>query len=794
MSIIWHKLWRDLAHNKLRTLLVVLSTATGVFALGLVFGLSDTLRTRMTDDHRATIPAHITFSGTAYDRDVAEAIAQEKGVAALEREIHTSFRWKLEGETDWRNGDLIARAAYETQTMNRIDLLDGDWPTERAERAKRALALERQSARYFQIPLGQTIVVEFGQRERHLPVKGIVRTAAVFPPQFGGDATFYTTPETVAWLTGLDTFNQLNVRLATFSQEIADDVAAQIASRMERMGLPKGGYVITDPEVHPLQDMVDTLAVILAVLGAFSLALSAFLIVNTMNAIVARQVWQIGVMKVIGATFLRVMRLYLVTALIYGALAVLVAVPLGVAGAHAMARSLLDLINIDSGPLQAVPHAIGLQVGIGLAVPLLAALAPVIGGARITPHQAISSYGLEGDFGASPLDRLIGKIRHLPRPLALSLRNTFRRKARVARTLLTLIIGGVAFIMVVSVNRSLNNTLETLFNELGIDVWAVFHRPHRVARLIETSHILPGITRAEVWDQWQATLSLPGGEDRPISLMGLPPGSPLFNPRILSGRRLLPTDNRAILLNSKIATDENIHVGDQIELTLRRRKSTWTVVGLILSVSENQQGCFVPFDTLTRELGHVDRGTIVMLLSEQHDAASQQTLIRALRQAYTSHGLKPAFFLSATQVREQNRTQFNLITTLMLVMAILAAIVGSLGLMGTLSINVVERRREIGVMRAIGATSAAIARIFVGEGILLGALSWLFAAPLSYPSARLFSQIVGSTLIQVPLDFSYSTQGMALWLAIVIVISILASLGPALRATTISVRQALAYE
>ena len=131
---------------------------------------------------------------------------------------------------------------------------------------------------------------------------------------------------------------------------------------------------------------------------------------------------------------------------------------------------------------------------------------------------------------------------------------------------------------------------------------------------------------------------------------------------------------------------------------------------------------------------------------------------------------------------------------LMLAMAVLAALVGSVGLMSTMSINVVERGREIGVMRAIGATSVTIVGIFIAEGVLVGVLSWLIAVPLSYPGALAFNNLVSSALFQIPLDFDYSIGGVVLWLVIVVVLSALASLWPALSATQVSVREALAYE
>jgi putative ABC transport system permease protein len=161
---------------------------------------------------------------------------------------------------------------------------------------------------------------------------------------------------------------------------------------------------------------------------------------------------------------------------------------------------------------------------------------------------------------------------------------------------------------------------------------------------------------------------------------------------------------------------------------------------------------------------------------------------------YEAARLKPGFFQSGGELRQQTQAQFDMITYLMLAMAILAAVVGSVGLMSTMSINVVERAREIGVMRAIGASSAAILGIFIVEGVLVGILSWLIAAPLSYPGARAFSNVVGDTLFQMPLDFAYPVGGLAGWLVIIITLSALASLWPALRATQVSVQETLTYE
>jgi putative ABC transport system permease protein len=794
MSVIWHKVWRDLWRSKFRTALVVLSTAVGVFALGSVYGTSSVLTARMTESHRASVFPHITFYTGRFDHDVIDTIRDEPDAADAEGQRVATFRWKLEGETDWRDGYAVARADYQAQHMDLFELLDGGWPT------GREAAVERLASQHFGVPIGTTIIVEFGRTERRLPIVGVARRAQVLPPQWGGDASFFVTMETLAWLADQEEgFNRLNVRLEPLPEGIpfaegANEIGERIQDRLERMGIAVGGYEVFDPEVHWLQETIDSLLLVLKVLGALSLALSGFLIINMMNATVAQQMWQIGVMKVFGATTGRVTRVYLAIASIYGGLSLLLAVLPGAVAAHLIAGWILGLMNITDNEFQIMPAAVLIQTGVGLVVPVLAALVPVIGGARITPHQAISSYGLGAGFGTNWLDRLISRIRHLPRPLTLSLRNTFRRKARIALTLTTLVLGGLMFIVVMSVGASMSNTIEVLINDFGFDVLVVFDRPHRATRLVEVTQSISDVTQVEVWDVRSATLELDGGEELQGQLWGVPDNSEMFNPRIVDGRALLPEDGRAILLNSKIAADEDIQVGDAVTMTIDGEELNWTVVGLILNVNNLQRDNFVPFDALGREIGNANRGAFVMMATQEHDFEAHEKLIRELRAAYNAHRLKPVFFQSGGELREQTQAQFNMITYLMLAMAVLAAVVGSVGLMSTMSINVVERRREIGVMRAIGAPSAVMLGIFIVEGMLVGALSWLMAVPLSYPGARIFSDVIGDTLFQMPLDFDYSIGGVTLWLVIVMALSGLASLWPALQATQVSVRETLAYE
>jgi putative ABC transport system permease protein len=436
---------------------------------------------------------------------------------------------------------------------------------------------------------------------------------------------------------------------------------------------------------------------------------------------------------------------------------------------------------------------VGIQIVTGVAVPLAAALVPVIGGAGVTVREAISSHGIGGDFGQGWLDCLIGRIRHLPRPLALGLRNAFRRKARMALTLATLTISGAMFAIVLSTGDSLDNTIVNNFS-LGEDVAVKLDRPRYIPHVIEIARNVPGVSAVEVWNKVEATLLLPSQEEHPVSLTGIPSHSVIFQPNIVRGRSLRPEDGHALVFTLRLAEEEGIRVGDRVTVSVGDRESEWTVVGLYLSVDDVSDEFFVPLDVLGRKTGTFGRGKWVKVLSARDDPASQELVIQRLEDVFAAHQIEVVDSWSASAQLEESRASFGVLTFVLLAMVALTAIVGGIGLMSTMAMSAFERRREIGVMRAIGASSLAVVGLFVAEGMLVGALSWLLAVPLSYPGARLFSDLIGEILLNMPLDFVYSGGGMALWLMIVLVLSALASLWPALEATKVSVREALAYE
>ena len=151
--------------------------------------------------------------------------------------------------------------------------------------------------------------------------------------------------------------------------------------------------------------------------------------------------------------------------------------------------------------------------------------------------------------------------------------------------------------------------------------------------------------------------------------------------------------------------------------------------------------------------------------------------------------------LAVTRTGEATRSDefLDLYRSMGLYIGLFAALIGGLGMMNTTLMSVLERTREIGVMRAIGASSPTIAGLFIGEGLILGLIAWVVAIPISIPVGQLFATVIGQ-VINFSVLYQFSTEGALQWLVIVLVLSILGSAVPAIRATRVSVRESLAYE
>jgi putative ABC transport system permease protein len=221
-------------------------------------------------------------------------------------------------------------------------------------------------------------------------------------------------------------------------------------------------------------------------------------------------------------------------------------------------------------------------------------------------------------------------------------------------------------------------------------------------------------------------------------------------------------------------------------------------VGLVFEWARDS-GVYLPQARYAWALNRVNRGNTLFIQTIDSSANGAFTVARAVRQFLEDNNLSVVVgnLMEVDTVAEivyRQLTRYTIVVSLLSMMALVIAIVGSVGLSGALSLSVLERTGEIGVMRAIGASSTRISLMFIGEGLIQGLLSWLIAVPLGLPAAYLLTTVVLSPLFGDTLLYQFQPTALLLWLVIIVVLGVVASWLPARKATRVSVRESLAYQ
>jgi putative ABC transport system permease protein len=768
----------------------------GVMAVGMVVSANILTLGQMSRSHVESNPSHgmLWLSGIA-DEGMIRGLERLPSVKDIEGYADTSIHWKTTLDGEWQDGHIITYADFEDQTYERVDLKDGAWPK------SKEVGVEEVHISSFGAPaMGGTVYFEINEKPHPYTVNGIMHSPWEWPTPFGEDAAFYVTQKDFTRIAGYYGFNKLLITVPQYSKENVQQAIDDINEKLKPQGVSIGFSEVLHPKDHYLQDMINGVGMVLTMMAIASLGLSVMLVINTINALIAQQIPQIGIMKAVGSTRRQIMTMYLSAIFVYGFLSLVIAVPIGAYAGNALAKWMLNLLNVPVTPFEILPKVLLLQILVGLLTPLLAGLYPVLQGVAIPAANAISQSGLgQGQYGRHLIDRLISGIRGIPVMIALSLRNTFRRPGRVILTLLTLTVSGAFFIMVYSTQYSFEHTLDKIFAGFGYEVEVDFDYLQRMDEVIPLIESRPKVKNAEMWVFRNANAKIPGaegpGSEYEVFVRGVPSQSPIFKPQLTAGRMLDPMDNRAILLNQKLAGKMGVGVGDVIIIDLPDvGETSWTIVGLVFDLNgRDQNTAFANIDALNLALRNVGRARVAMIQGADQNLETQRAIEADMLAFFDARGMKIGYSQVATEDRNNASAQFGLLTQLLMMMTVLMAIVGSMGLSGTLSINVIERRREIGVMRAVGASSRDIGFVFIGEGLMLGLMSWIFALPIGLSAGPAFVLALGQ-VIDFPAEYYPATHGIWIWLGIVIALSIIASWVPARRATRISVNESLAYE
>jgi putative ABC transport system permease protein len=617
VTTLWVKVARDTWQARTRAMLVVLAIAIGLSGFFAVLATYAILGREINRGYLATNPASAVLRTDAVDEPLLAAVVARDDVedADTRRVVNARIR---AADGSWRRLTLFVIRDFRHLRINTVTSDRGEWPP-----SPGALLIERDAFQVAKAQVGDVVMITIAERRHQLRVAGGAHDAGQAQARMENSVYAYTTPETLAMLGETAALDRLSIIV---SGDRLDEMHVRRVANDVKVWLEAQGHVVRRVDVpapgqHPHSVIMGFLLLVMAAFGAFALVLSGAIVVNLLSAMMTHERRQIGVMKAVGGTGRQIAAIYMGEAAVFGVGAIAVASPIGLLGGRALSRYFGVLLNFDLVSLAVPAWVFLLVVVVGLLVPIAAAAYPVSVGTRMTAREAIAAAGIElSTFGARRLDRWLCGIGRAGTPVLQGVRNSARRRARTALTLVTLTIAGAFFISALSFRTSMMATLDRFFGEgsYGADA----------------------------------------------------------------------------------------------------------------------------------------------------------------RYAFDQHMLMIYVFL-------------------VVVAAVLAGI-GGLGLMTATSLNVLDRRRELGVLRAIGGTPAMVGGIVVIEAVFVVVLAWILgvvgAWPITAALGKLMSSLMSLVKMRGGMVVSLSPVAVFGWLAIVVALAAVASLAPAMSASRRSVREAISYE
>ncbi len=808
MSASLKKSFADVTRRKGRTLMVTLGIFIGVLGLTGVTFIQQTILSAFTySTGSAANSPDITLLVNRLDPALTPQLAAVPNVQVVQMQSAFSTQWRVSATPGHVPITLVSYPDLQHVSITPFQLTSGRYP------GAGEIVLEYGDQNIQPVSIGDTVTVDASQTTTTtLRVVGLARTQGLPSPAGSGIARGYMSEAAIhqAFGSGVATPNsqepQVQDEMVFKVQQIGQvtTTADALAQTLRANGVTVLGVNINQPFNQQRIATINGVFTLLLMLSILAVLLSALLILNTVITLIAEQTPIIGALKAIGGTRDAIVRGYLVLVVIYSMLGTLPAIALGLLLGYPLASSLASASSLAVGPFTIFPWIIILGLAVGFGVPLLSALLPLWMGTRITVREALSAYGVSAGRPGNRRFRLAQRLSWVSQTTWLGLRGVFRKRWRAALTLLTLTLAGAIFLAVQTATAATNQATANAFAPYHYDVLAQIYAQN--APLVAQISALPNVGRVERYREAEGAESQWGQ----LLLLGFQPDTRLYTPQLISGRWLSPGDTNAALINEEAATATGLHVGDTLTLSSVQyfnghstpgNQATWTIVGVVhqpmdglgqigavMTSVENVNQLFGDPADLTPEL---------LIQARNHSPDAVDALTRQVDQLINGgnangghvNGGQTETRLQEVQYRQQSWLIFYI---LLYSVALIVGAVGVLGLANALAASVLERRREIGLLRAMGAGSWRVARIFWVEGLALGGIAWLLGALLGLPLAYGFIQVIRKLVFRV--DFILAPSALVVMLAAVLLIAALASVIPALQASRMRIADMLRYE
>lgn len=642
-------------------------------------------------------------------------------------------------------------------------------------------------------------------------------------------------------------------RLDQISVSAVDGVSAeQLKRRIERR-VPNSVRVETGKEnadrgSEEIRDSLGFFQTFLLVFGFIAVFVGSFLIFNTFSITVAQRISEFGMLRTLGASRPQILTTVMVEALAIGLLGAL----LGIGGGFLVAAALKSLfetfgIDLPTTALVLESRTVVVSLLVGVLVTLVSSLIPALRSTRVPPIAALRAFtpvptrrrkvlyaGLSILLGLAGLGMLLAGLLgggdagaraglmgggavvivlavsffspHLVRPLAavagwplerlrrllgrLARENAQRNPGRTAVTAAALMIGLALVAFVTVFAAGLKSSVAQVVDENFAGGLIIQNNngfspiPNGAAT---AARKVPGVATVATIRSAEAKLVGSGGSTRITAPsrdidaalnIEWTHGGPQNLHRLKAGEAIV---------SDSFSSDHDLEVGDNLQLlTQTGARPRFRVTGVFDSKLGVFGSILVTQATLARDFGQTQDSTDFVTTAPDADAAKVQALL--------TKGVEIAFptaeVLNQQELKDQREEQVNSLVSLFYALLAFAVIISLFGIANTLALSIHERRRELGMLRAIGMSRRQVRTMIRYEAVITA----LIGAILGMVLGLIFAALIAQPLKDEGFTLSYPVGSLLVLLVFAAIAGVLAAIAPARRASKLDVLESLQYE
>ncbi len=774
------KAFRDVQRRPLRTVLTIIGIVLGVAGLVAINHTGHNLADAQRETYAGARQPDFTVFVSQISPTLLDLVARQENVQTVDTRMVRTTR--TSAGAGWFSTRLIGVEDFHNIRLSEMQLIEGRYP------GRGEVVYDFAAQDVLNIGIGDTVALQRtgGAPTHYVQVSGFVQVPEAIDPTVANRATAFLPAVEARRFEGRQYNNFLMVRLDDPRQ--ASATASSITQMLNRRGIGTGSPNIRDPEVFTGSRELETLLVLLRVFSVLGLALSGFLVVNTIAAIMVEETRQIGIIKAVGGSRRSMIVGYLGFATMIGLVAAVLGLALGLIGGRLLTAYLARLSGLFLPGFSITLTDVALAFAVGVGVAIVSALIPTWMNTRRQIAELLRNIGVVADFRRGVVHRFTIFAARFGSVFAMGVRNLARRPGRAAITVLVVAVAVSAFLGTEAVNRSVSITVDNLYELYGGEGWVEFEQPIDIGfnRRIETH---PEVERAEPWLRNRASLGSTN-----TTVWGLPEDTHIYTARLTDGRWISRGNPVQVVLTTNLGREIDAEVGDVMTLDMGGQSHLIEVAGLVDDEStflgaDAIGKVFMRIEDQNRMLGRGQQAGIFAMQLSETEPEQVERILADIEETFAIHQPQTVPMYQDQQAAER---VIGILTLMLNAMVAIVALVGLAGIVNTLIINLTERRREFGILRSVGASTRQLVRLLVTEGVALATLGYALGLIFGYPLARYLVDLTSRQLFG--LEFHFSAVAFIGAFLVAVIASAAASLGPAIIAARIRPIQVLRYE